>query len=683
MTATIESPISIAEPITDVIHGVAVTDPFRWLEDQQSQRTREWLCSQNAHATQYFHSLPGRETIRRRTQQLLDVETYDSIIKAGKRYFFKKRRTGEEQPSIYFREGEDAPDQVLIDTSARGTGKYTALVPLHGSLNGNLLLYEVKQGGERSGVFEILDVEARAVLQDSLPHGYLSAFAFAPDGKGFYYVHQLIEEAASPQPRVRYHQIGAPFPEDECIFQSAGNEPSFIILLADSTRIGILVCRRMSSRGTDFYIADWPSHNFKPVVKNVAYDFLPIFGNGRLYAVIGHMAPNRYLVEVTQPYATNSGWPTVVPETDARIEQVAFSEGYLVLSYGRQTSKLIRTFDLAGHQVDEIRHADHETCRLLLGSESIDGLLFERESFVEPPTIFHYSPQRRCEKKWANRCVPFDPTPYDHRRVWFESKDQTPVPMFLVGQKEILNAPRPHPVIMTSYGGFGVSMTPQFSVFVSFMMEQGCIFALPNIRGGGEFGGNWHAAGQRRNRQNAFDDFLAAAEWLIDTGVTSANKLAIFGGSNSGLLVAAAMTQRPQLFCAVICMVPLTDMIRYHLFDYARVWTEEYGSSDNADDFSALLSYSPYHRVSEGVAYPAILIISGDADRHCNSLHARKMAARLQMASSSAHPVLLSYSQYRGHSPVLPLSDRIDALTDRMAFLCDQLQIEIGKEGLP
>jgi prolyl oligopeptidase len=248
--------------------------------------------------------------------------------------------------------------------------------------------------------------------------------------------------------------------------------------------------------------------------------------------------------------------------------------------------------------------------------------------------------------------------------------------MFLVGRAEILEAGA-HPTIMTSYGGYGVPMTPQFSVFVAFLLERGCLFALPNIRGGSEFGAEWHNSAKRRHRQVAFDDFIAAGEWLIETERSEPHKLAIFGGSNSGLLVGAAMTLRPDLFRAVVCMVPMLDMLRYHLFDNAHISKDEFGTSDASDDFAVLLSYSPYHNVRDGIAYPATMIVSGDSDQNCNPLHARKMTARLQAANVSAYPIFLDYSRYRGHSPVLPLSERIEALTDRMAFLCDQLQIPV------
>jgi prolyl oligopeptidase len=277
---------------------------------------------------------------------------------------------------------------------------------------------------------------------------------------------------------------------------------------------------------------------------------------------------------------------------------------------------------------------------------------------------------------WADRRVPFDAREFGHTQAWFPSKDGAHIPIYLVARRDLLDRGS-HPAIMTSYGGYGVSMTPQFSVLVAFLLERGCLFALPNIRGGSEFGVAWQEAAKRRRRQVAFDDFLSAAEWLVETGRTEPRKLAIFGGSNSGLLVGAAMTQRPDLFRAVLCMVPMLDMLRYHRFDNAHVWKEEFGTAEDPEDFSTLLRYSPYHNVRDETAYPAVMMVSGDSDQNCNPLHARKMTARLQAANVSESSIFLDYSRHRGHSPVLPLSERVDALTDRMAFLCDQLGLNV------
>lgn len=298
----------------------------------------------------------------------------------------------------------------------------------------------------------------------------------------------------------------------------------------------------------------------------------------------------------------------------------------------------------------------------------------ESESFTRPCEIHRFSIRSRERELWARQSIPFKSEDYAHTQVWFKAKDGTLIPMVLVSARNA-DQSQPRPAIMTAYGGYGVSMTPQFSVLVAFLLERGCLFALPNIRGGSEFGATWHQAAKRRNRQVAIDDFLGAAEWLIETRKTAPERVAIFGGSNSGLLVGAALTQRPDLFRAVLCMVPMLDMLRYHLFDNAAVWKGEFGTSDDPEDFAALLRYSPYHAVRDGVDYPATMIVSGDLDKNCNPLHARKMTARLQAASASRHPIILDYNEFRGHSPVLPLSTRTSALADRLAFLCKELGV--------
>ncbi|MGC2766627.1 MAG: prolyl oligopeptidase family serine peptidase, partial [Candidatus Acidiferrum sp.] len=394
----------------------------------------------------------------------------------------------------------------------------------------------------------------------------------------------------------------------------------------------------------------------------------------KLLAITDRDAPNLRIVEVRLRKNTRPEWVDIVPQNVNRISGWIVSEKRIFVSYIRQSTTLVAIFNFAGQQTGEMPIHSDETVRWIAGSQESDELLIEAESLTEPIGIFRYSASSGKRTLWARRSIPFNSENYCHSRVWYTSKDGTPIPMFLMGRRDVLDN-GVHPTIMTSYGGYGISMTPQFSVFVAFLAERGCLFALPNIRGGSEFGAEWHIAGKRRNKQTAYTDFLCAAEWLIETGRSTPEKFAIFGGSNSGLLVGAALTQRPDLFRAVVCMVPLLDMLRYHLFDNAHIWRDEYGTADDPGDFAVLAGYSPYHQVRQGTAYPATMIVSGDADKNCNPLHARKMTARLQTANVSALPILLDYSKHRGHSPVLPLTERIEALTDRMAFLCDQLQV--------
>ena len=677
MPALIEPPpYAKVEPVTEVLHGVPVTDPYRWLEDQESPRTRDWIGAQTRYARSYLDSIPGRECIRERIRELLDVETYDSLQKVGSRYFFRKRAVGQEQFCICMREGVDGPDEVLIDPSLRGTGPHTAIKPLRISSDSRLMLYEVKEGGERTGTFELLDILNRKVLPDSLPRGYLRGFAFTPDCRAFYYVH---ETGTEPHPRAACkHVLGTNLSDDQEIFVADESGNLRLHIIPGKGCIGFLVIHFGEEICTDFYL--WQHESPLPptvVIRNAPYQFGPLFLNDdRVVAITDRDAPNLKVVEVLRHKHSQTTFVDVVPHTDSRIQGWCAHRDKIYVSYLRHLEPVITVVGLSGKRFEEIPVDRDDTVRLLGCSEDGQELFIECESFLKPlHTIIYRHPDRRMTV-WATRNIPFNPKNFRHTRISFATKDGTEVPMFLLGRSEPLKEAS-CPTIMTSYGGYGVPMTPQFSVFVAFLIEKGCLFALPSIRGGSEFGAKWHEAAKRRHRQVAFDDFVAAAEWLIQTGRTQNGKLGIFGGSNSGLLVGAVMTQRPDLFRAVVCMVPLLDMLRYHLFDNARVWADEFGTAEDADDFQALLSYSPYHKIREGAAYPATMIVSGDSDQNCNPLHARKMIARLQAANVSEHPILLEYSQHRGHSPVLPLSERIEALTDRMAFLCDQLGLQI------
>lgn len=671
-------PYSPMEPVTDTLHGVGITDPYRWLEDQESSRTREWIGAQTRYARAYLDSIPNRERIRTRIRELVDVETYDSLQKVGGRYFFRKRLPGQEQPSIYMREGADGPDYVLTDPSLRDTGSHTAVKPIRVSPDGRLLLYEVKQGGERTGTFELLDIETRKTLPDRLPRGYLRGFAFAPDSKAFYHVHESVGTPVHPRGVAYKHTLGTSFDKDEEVFVANECDNLQVSIVAGRSCLGFLVVRFGQSLVSDFYLSKFGSVE-KPeaIIRDTPYQFGPILlDDDRILAITDRDAPNLKIVEVRRGKGSEAEFIDVVPQTDWRIQSWVPQKDRIFVSYFRRGQITIEIFDPSGKRLGEMPVEEGETAHLAGASEDSQELFVERESFARPLETCIYRHTDSTVTTWSKRNVPFDSTRFRQTSVSFPAKDGTQIPMFLFGHADILEGGA-HSTIMTSYGGYGVPMTPQFSVFVAFLIERGCLFALPCIRGGSEFGTEWHEAAKRRNRQVAFDDFIAAAEWLIATKRTKAEKFAIFGGSNSGLLVGAAMTQRPDLFRAVVCMVPMLDMLRYHLFDNAHVWNDEFGTAADPEDFRVLLGYSPYHNVRENTAYPATMIISGDADQNCNPLHARKMTARLQTSNASGNPILLDYSRHRGHSPVLPLSERIEALTDRMAFLCDQLQLTV------
>jgi prolyl oligopeptidase len=673
-------PVSAAEPVTEMLHGVSISDPYRWLEEQDSPRTRQWIEDQTQYARAYLDNLPGRHKIRERIREFLAVETYDSVQKAGNRYFFRKRLPDQEQPAIYLREGADGEDRLLIDPAQLGTGKYTAVKPLRISPDGRLLLYEIKQGGERTGTFALLNIETRTTLADVLPRGYLRGFAFALDGNSFYYVHEPVDSKRPFYRAVHRHVFGTGQDHDEEIFCAGDSEKTRLCLISEGNRLGFLVYKSFAKTRTEFYLRTLHSGgSTQTFVAATNYVLCPLLVPGKLLALTDRNAANFRIVELRVSKKKETEWDEIVPESDARINQWVVAGDHIFVSYIRQRRTEVSIFDFSGKKIGELTVPQDHSVRFVGCFAYSDELLFETESFAAPASIWRYSEVCGKQTNWAKKNVPLDAADYADSKVSYTSKDGTQIPMALVGRRDVLEGGS-HPTIMTSYGGFGVSMTPQFSVFVAFLVERGCLFALPNIRGGSEFGADWHNAAIRRNRQVAYDDFLSAAEWLVDSGRTRPDRLAIFGGSNSGLLAGAAMTQRPDLFRAVVCMVPMLDMLRYHLFDGAHIWRDEYGSADDPEDFAALARYSPYHQVREGVAYPATMIVSGDADGNCNPLHARKMTARLQAANASPYPIFLDYSPFRGHSPVLPLSERIEALTDRMAFLCDQMQLPVRNE---
>ena len=667
-------PSSTVEVVTDMLHGTSIADPYRWLEDARSSRTRMWVAAQNHYARTHLDSIPGQQDIHALVRQFLEIETYDSILSAGNRYFFRKRLPHEEQPGIYLRNGADGEDERLLDARSRDAGPYTSLKPLRISPNGRLLLYEVKHGGERAASFEIFDIDARKVLPDRLPHGYLRSFWFSSDSTGFFYAHEPVNGAVHTSIAARHHVLGSNG-TDRVLFEAPGAREARLYLASDGNQLGVLLYRFHSSRTTEFHFSASPlaSNSFATLASGLPCSLGPVVWKNRILAITDQKAPNLRIVEIPLSSKGPEDWKPIIQESDALIRQWAICGDRIVVLYLRGARIQVQVFDLNGRAIAEIPFPGRPTVRLLPADPGIARPFFEAESFTERPVIYQCELGTLTALPWTK---PPQRTfgPWDSRLLSYPSVDGTSVPITLVGRPDVLVG-GPHPTIMTSYGGFASPMLPQFSVFVTCLVEAGCLFALPHIRGGAEFGAAWHEAARGRNRQRAFDDFLNAAKWLIASGRTASHRLAIFGGSHSGLLAGVAYTQEPELFQVALCVAPLLDMLRYHLFDQAFLWKEELGTAESAEDFSALARYSPYHNVRDGIAYPALLLVAGDADGNCNALHARKMTARVQAATASSSPVLLDYSAERGHSAVLPLSMRVSALTDRIAFVADQLGI--------
>ena len=675
-------PPTQAEPVTETLHGVQITDPYRWLEDQNSPRTRAWLEEQTAYTRAYFDAIPNRDQIRERVRELLALKgSISDPWNVGERYFFLKRQNDREQPVIVLRDGLFGPETILVDPALRETGCSTSVSIATISEDGRFLAYSVRQGGTDHSSIEILDLETGAVLPDRLPDGFCSGIAFATRGSGFYYSHR---ELSDPHPNYRavfWHRFGTERSQDQEMF-FAGDEPNLFLGIHHSPEAKLLVYNISSTgkfRRTSIYMHredDGEAATPTLLLHDIEGCFAPFFVRGRLLAYTDLAAPNFRIVAIDISHADPTHWRDIVPESARCIQAFAVADDQIFVTYTDRFSTRIEAFGLDGKEKQPIPVPLHGTINLVNRTIVTEKLLYSYTSASEPARVCCYDTRTEEAVTWEEGNLAFDPSLIESDEVVYDSKDGTSVPLLLATRKGLLHS-GPLPTFLTGYGGFGSCVTPRFTAFATFLMEQGFLFAVPALRGGSELGEQWHRAGKGRNRQNSFDDFVAAAEWLISERWSTAGRIAIGGGSNAGLLVGAAITQRPELFRAAICLGPLLDMTRYHLFDFAAGWADEYGSPDDEQDFHSLLAYSPYHRVRGGTAYPAVLFISGDADTRCNPMHTRKMTARLQAATSSDHLILLDYKPAWGHAPVQPLSIKIDALTERLAFICHELGVRV------
>jgi prolyl oligopeptidase len=680
MPSVLEHPPNTpAEPVTEVLHGIEVTDPYRWLEDQNSPSTRRWLEDQRAYTRSYFDSLTGRDAVRQRTSELLSIPPVVEPWNVGDRYFYLKRHQDVEQPAIVMRHGLFGEETILVDPVLRKTGTSTAVAIVAISHDGRYLAYSVRQGGTDHAAIEILDIERNIVLPDRLVEGFCWGLAFTADRSGFYYSHRALNDPRPNYRAVLWHRFGTDRSDDEEIF-FAGEEPNLFLGILDSPHAQLLAYAVFSTGKhprTSLYLRTTEAGQLpKLLLQGIEGCFVPFFVRGQLLAYTDLAAPNFRIVCIDVSHPDPENWRTIVPESDRRIQQFAAAADQIFVTRADRFTTRLQAFGLDGEQKKSIPFPPYGSVDLINPTTTTDQLFYSHTSISNPATVHCYDTREQEVVTWDESNVPFDPSVIAVEEVIYNSKDGTAVPLLLAARKDLLDS-GPLPTFLTGYGGFGSCVTPRFTAFATFLIEQGFLIAVPALRGGSELGEEWHLAGRRENRQNSFDDFIAAAEWLLLQGRSAPGRIGIGGGSNAGLLVGAAITQRPDLFRAAICLGPLLDMARYHLFDFAAGWADEFGAPEDKEDFHSLLAYSPYHRVQHGMTYPAVLLISGDADTRCNPMHARKMAARLQAASTSGHPVLLDYKPAWGHTPVQPLSTKIEALTDRLAFLCHELGVQV------
>lgn len=668
-------PATRVDNVTETIHGVEVADPYRWLEDQDAPETRAWIDAQNAYTESLLQTIPRREALRERIAALLHTDTVSTPIPRGDRYFYSKRLASQDQASLYVRRGLQGPDEVLIDPSAL-SADHTVNVGFQSvALDGKRLAYFVRKGGADEVTPHLFDVDARKDLPDTLPLARYFGIELLPDGSGLYYTRQTAEG-----PRTYFHKAGSDSASDTEIFgKGYGPEKIIAALLSDDGHyLAIIVLYGAAADKTELYLLDRNKADARPlpVVKDIPARFIPEFAGKELFLETNWKAPNQRVLALDLENPALEKAREVIPEGKAVLSGISAAGGRVVALYAENASSRLRLFHSDGKLLREIRLPALGTVRAVSGRWDSPEAFFAFDSYALPPTVYRYELATGEQQVWARQQVPIDSEKFELKQVSYTSKDGTKVPMFIAYAKGT-KLDGSNPTLLTGYGGFNLNNTPGYGPLAATWLLGGGVYAVANLRGGGEFGEEWHRAGMLQKKQNVFDDFLAAAQYLIAERYTSPAKLAISGGSNGGLLVGAAMTQKPEMFAAVLCLFPLLDMVRYHKFLVARYWVPEYGSSEDASQFKYIYAYSPYHHVVAGTPYPAVLFVSGDSDTRVAPLHARKMAARLQAATSSGKPVLLKYDTKAGHSGGTPVSKQIEDLTDELGFLFWRLGVTV------
>jgi prolyl oligopeptidase len=657
--------------VRDTLHGVVIEDPYRWLEDKDSPETRAWVQAQMAFTQAQLAKVPGRDDVKAKLAAYKKVDTRSVPTVRGKRLFFSARKADQQQAVLTMREGAEGADVALVDPNGMGEDHTTNVALLDVSHDGALVAYGIRKGGEDETDVRLLDVATRKDVPGGLPKARYLGVAISPDKKGCWY--SRWEDKGS---RIRYHRFGDDLAKDKVVFgEGFGPERIPAVSLTDDGR-WVVAWVYTGSAGDDIQISvmDAVKGGKFTLVTGELHEKVSIeSAGGKFILSTTWQAPNGRVLLADWNNPGPAHWQEIVPtRKDAVIEGVSVAGGRLVVQYLQNVSSKLETFGLDGSPRGAIALPGIGSASAVSGSFDGNEGYYSFQSFNRPTAIHRYDFAAGADTEWWKLTLPFVGDNYEVRQITYFSQDGVKVPMF-VTQPKGMEYDGSHPVLLTGYGGFNLSQTPGFSAFGAAWLDMGGVFVSTNLRGGGEFGDTWHQGGMRAKKQNTFDDFLGAALWLLTHGYCTRERLGIAGGSNGGLLVGAAITQRPDLFGAAVCEVPLLDMLRFHRFLVARFWVPEYGSSEDPEQFQWLRAYSPYQHVVAGTKYPATLFVSGDSDTRVDPLHARKMAALLQAAQGGDKPVLLHYDVSSGHSGGQGVDKSIEDDADVLQFLRAQL----------
>ena len=671
----------------DDYHGVKVADPYRWLEDTDSADTLAWVKAQNEVTNAYLDAIPERARIRKRLTELWNYERYRGLVQEGGRYFYLRNDGLQNQSVLYTAKSLDEQPTELLDPNKMSPDGTLAVLFFEPSRNGKLVAYEGRQSGSDWEEWRVRDVATGKDLPDTLKWLKFSPAAWTPDGKGFYYCRydepkEGVYLQANYYHKIYYHRLGSPQSEDTLVFEQPAQKDLVFYRGARVTEDGhflIISAMKGASQAAavwykDLTIKDAPIQSLVPVGDR---SFHFIDNDGPIFWFRTDLDAPRYriiAIDIRRPERAN--WKVVVPEMVETLTDVKTIHNTFVAHYLKDAHSQLKVFDLKGGFLRDIDLPGLGSAFSLTGKRSDKEAFYSFENFTTPRMVYRYDAITGKTSVFRNLKLGFNPDDYETRQIFYTSKDGTRIPMFITAKKG-LKLEGNTPTLLYAYGGFNNPFSPEFSVGNLVWMEMGGIYALANIRGGGEYGQEWHREGMKAKKQNVFDDFIAAAQWLIANKYTSTPKLAIYGQSNGGLLIGACLTQRPDLYGAALPSVGVLDMLRFHKFTAGSAWVSEYGSSDNADEFNALYAYSPLHNVKAGTKYPPTMILTADHDDRVVPGHSFKFAAALQAAQAGPAPVLIRIETRAGHGGDRPTSKAIDEYADMWGFLVKALDVRL------
>lgn len=682
--APVAPPVTQASDIVETYHGTRVADPYRWLESPDAPETVAWVESQNAVTNKYFESIPQRESLRARLSELWNYERFGLPVRRGDRVFYRYNDGLMNQDQLLVVEGEQPP-RVLFDPNVltdQGTIDLADWVP---SDDGKLIALAFATAGSDWREWKVLDVATTEVREESVQWSKFATATWATDSSGFFY--SRFDAPAEGEEftgsnyfhKVYFHRLGTPQTEDVLVYERADQKDwLFDALVTDDGRYLILTVSQGSRSENQLFYKDLsdPSSPVQELCTGFDAEYLFAGNSDRTFYVLTNLgAPMRRVLAINLDAAERESWREVVAEQSSVALSASYIGGRLAMTFLRDAKSVAQIYNTDGSLHTEVQLPGIGAVVGFVGKATSPETFYAFQSFTTPTTIYRYNVDSGEGSVYRQAQVPFDPANYETSQVFYPSRDGTKIPMFIVKRKDLPS--RPLPTLLYGYGGFDISLTPRFSVTNLAWVDRGGVYAVANLRGGGEYGREWHEAGMLDRKQNVFDDFIAAGEYLIQTQVTTSSQLGIYGRSNGGLLVGACMCQRPELFAAAVPAVGVMDMLRFHRFTIGHAWVSEYGSSDDAQQFETLYRYSPLHNLRSGVRYPATLVMTADHDDRVVPAHSHKFAATLQAAQAKdGPPCLIRIETSGGHGAGKPTAMQIAEATDLLSFLSATLGLE-------